>query len=205
MSLWASYMINIITKMHLFLEIRVADFDPENAKKLLSEAGWADGFDLVITTPNNRNINEVKVAQFMASTLAQIGIRPTVDAMPLNMFVPKRKQFELSAYTLGAGPNLDLSVPLNILSGTRDADKGSGASNYSGYSDPEFDSMLAQAMKTVDSAEREQLYRTASNMAADAYACLPLYFEPGIWVLREGLTMTPRTDAKTFAMGVRSE
>ena len=54
-------------------------FDPEGAKKLLAEAGYPNGFELVLGSPNDRYINDEKVAQAVAQMLTRIGIKTSVE------------------------------------------------------------------------------------------------------------------------------
>ena len=47
----------------------------ERRKKLLAEAGYPNGFELVLGTPNDRYINDAQVAQAVAQMLTRIGIK----------------------------------------------------------------------------------------------------------------------------------
>src|SRR6185369_11373249 len=49
-------------------------FDPEGAKKLLAEAGYPNGFGLTLHTPNNRYVNDAKIAQAVAQMLTRVGV-----------------------------------------------------------------------------------------------------------------------------------
>src|SRR5262249_44691202 len=47
-------------------KLKAPKYDPEGAKKLLAEAGYPNGFALTIYGPNNRYINDEKIAQAIA-------------------------------------------------------------------------------------------------------------------------------------------
>ncbi len=62
--------------------LKVEAFDAAGAKKLLADAGYPDGFGLTIHAPNNRYVNDAKIAQTVAQMLSRIGIDTKVVAMP---------------------------------------------------------------------------------------------------------------------------
>ena len=66
-------------------------YDPEGAKKLLAEAGYPNGFELTISSTNDRYVNDGQVAQAVAQYLSRIGIKTTVDAMTASIYFPARQ------------------------------------------------------------------------------------------------------------------
>jgi len=58
-------------------------FDPDAAKALLAEAGYADGFSFGLKCPNDRYLNDEAVCQAVTGMLAQVGITAELDAMPV--------------------------------------------------------------------------------------------------------------------------
>jgi peptide/nickel transport system substrate-binding protein len=178
-------------------------YDPERAKELLTEAGYPEGFGLVIGTPNDRYINDAKIAQAVAQMFARIGIDTEVDAMTATTFFSRRNNYQFSMYLAGWGSGTgEMSSPLVALVATPDAAKGMGGTNAGRYSDQELDALIEQALGPVDDAEREKLLQQASQLAIDNYAILPLHFEVTPWAYREGLTYEPRSDQATLAMSV---
>ncbi|MEM7021351.1 MAG: ABC transporter substrate-binding protein [Pseudomonadota bacterium] len=178
-------------------------YDMEGAKELLAEAGYPDGFGLILGTPNDRYINDAKVAQAVAQMLARIGIDTEVDAMTKSTFFSRRNNYDFSLYLAGWGSGTgEMSSPLVALVATRDSDKGMGGTNRGRYSNPELDALIEQALATVDDPAREKLLQEASAVAMANYAILPLHFEVTPWAYRSGLTYEPRADQATIAMSV---
>jgi peptide/nickel transport system substrate-binding protein len=178
-------------------------YDPDGAKELLADAGYPDGFGLVIGTPNDRYINDAKIAQAVAQMLARIGIDTQVDAMTKSTFFSRRNNYEFSMYLAGWGSGTgEMSSPLTALVATPNKEKGMGGTNRGRYSNPEMDALLEKALGTVDDAEREKLLQQASEVVIDDYGILPLHFEVTPWAYRKGLTYEPRTDQATLAMSV---
>lgn len=179
-------------------------FDPEGAKKLLAEAGYPDGFELVLGSPNDRYINDAQIAQAIAQMLARVGIKTEVDAMTKSTFFARRNKYEFSLYMAGWGSGTgEMSSPLRALVATRNKDKGMGGTNRGRYSNAELDAMIENALATVDSDKREAILRNASQVAMENYAILPLHYEVTPWAFRKGLTYAARTDQYTIATGVK--
>jgi|TARA_R110002072_G_scaffold4706_15_gene32933 peptide/nickel transport system substrate-binding protein len=186
-------------------DLKVEKYDPEGAKKLLAEAGYPDGFTLVLGTPNDRYINDEKIAQAVAQMLSRVGIKTTVDASTKSVFFKRRNKYEFSFYMAGWGSGTgEMSSPLRALVATRDKDRGYGGTNRGRYSNAKLDGLIEQALQTVDEKAREKLLMEASKVAMEDYAILPLHYEVTPWALRKGLTYDARADQYTLATGVKS-
>ncbi len=180
------------------------EYNPDAAKKLLAEAGYPEGFGLTIGSPNDRYINDAQVAQAVAQMLTRIGIETQVDAVTASTFFKRRNQYEFSLYLAGWGSGTgEMSSPLRALVATRNKDKGYGGTNRGRYSNPELDSLIDQALATVDDDKREKILQQASGLVMADYGILPLHFEVTPWAFRKGISYEPRTDQYTLALGVK--
>ena len=73
-----SHMIPAMSKYYEPEAETVYSYDPEKAKELLADAGYADGFDLEITVPSSYS-QHVDSAQIIADELSQVGINVTLN------------------------------------------------------------------------------------------------------------------------------
>ncbi len=74
-------------------------YDPDQAKKLLIEAGFSDGFDLTVSVNSASTRWELSVMRLAASMWEKIGIRATIDVIDESDFMSMRKSGELACYT----------------------------------------------------------------------------------------------------------
>ncbi|HEX5628580.1 MAG TPA: ABC transporter substrate-binding protein, partial [Usitatibacteraceae bacterium] len=127
-------------------KLKPAKFDPEGAKKLLAEAGYPNGFAMTIHGPNNRYINDDKVAQAIAQFYSRIGIDTKVETMPSAVYFTRATKLEFGYMLLGWGTESgEQGSSLRSLLATYDRDKGMGVTNRGRYSNPELDKALAIA------------------------------------------------------------
>ncbi|MCG8491019.1 MAG: ABC transporter substrate-binding protein, partial [Sneathiellales bacterium] len=180
-------------------------YDPDGAKKLLAEAGYDKGFELVLGTPNDRYINDAKVAQAIAQMFARVGVKTSVNAMTKSVFFKTRNKYEFSIYLAGWGAGTgEMSNPLRALVGTRSKETGLGGTNRGRYSNADLDKKILTALSTVDDAKREKILQEASREAMSDYSILPLHFEVTSWAHRKGLSYKARADQYTIATGIVS-
>lgn len=184
-------------------------FDPALSRRLLSEAGYPNGFGITVHCTSDRFAGDGRVCQTVGQMLTAIGIRAQVDAMPASVFFRR-------AGTATADP--DFSMLMSIFSGlpgtgqenmaallrTFDAPTGLGMANRGRYSSPALDRLLATADATMDDAQRERLVAQATTLAMEDVALMPIFFWKASWGLRRGLTMTPRGDQYTYATDIRA-
>lgn len=64
-------------------------YDVAKAKELMKEAGYEDGFEISMMAPNNRYVNDAKIAQAVASMLAKINIKVDLKTLPKAQYWPE--------------------------------------------------------------------------------------------------------------------
>ncbi len=178
-------------------------FDPEQARALLKEAGWAEGFSLVLASSNDRFPNDAQVAQAVGQMLARVGIRTDVQPMPASMLFSRGSKLEFSIMLSGWVGNGEASSPMTALLATFDPKTGMGPSNRGRWSNPAFDAALGSALRTLDEPKRNAFYSQAAEIAVGDMGVVPVYFTINTWATRKALTYVARGDETSLAMGVR--
>ena len=183
----------------------ITKYDVDAAKKLLTDAGYPNGFEITLGTPNDRYINDEKIAQAVAQMWARIGVKTNVDAMTVSTFFTRRNKFEFSAFLAGWGADTgEMSNSMNALVLTHQPQKGLGQTNRARYSNTKVDELVVKAMATINDKERESLLQQASKIAmVDDVGILPLHFEVTPWAFKKGLSYKARTDQYTLAADIR--
>lgn len=177
--------------------------DPPRARTLLAEAGYPQGFQLVIHCQNNRFVNDEQICQVVAQMLTRIGVRTTVEAMPHAMHVTRSRNREFRLWTglwgVEAG---EPTASLRTLVATVDDARGRGQFNRGRYSNPAFDRLLDEALATMDDAARERLLAQATTLAFSDVALIPVHHQFNIWAHRRAVSLETRVDGYTRAMSV---
>ncbi len=179
-------------------------YDPEGAKKLLADAGYPNGFGIVLAAPNNRYINDEQVAQTVAQLWSRIGVQAKLDVMPMATYVPKMRNGEFGAALLGWG-TMGADTGLRSLLGTPNPDAGWGTWNWGKYSNPAMDKLVHQSLATTDGSARTTIAGQAMTMAMKDYAALPTHYQFASWAMRKGLFYPGRIDEFTLSQLVRPE
>jgi peptide/nickel transport system substrate-binding protein len=180
--------------------LKVQPFDASGAKKLLAEAGYPDGFGLTIHAPNNRYVNDSKIAQTVAQMLTQVGIDTKVIAMPSAPYFAQATDLKFSLMLLGWSTGTgEASSSLKALLMTYNKDKGYGTANRGRYSNTKVDALTEDALQTVDDVKREAYLQRATELAIGDTGIVPLHFQVNLWATRDGITYVPRTDENTLA------
>jgi peptide/nickel transport system substrate-binding protein len=193
-------------------KLKPVAYDPTGAKKLLADAGLGGGFQITIHGPNDRYINDAKIAEAVAQMLTRIGIKTAVETMPKSVYFKRasrggpNKTPEFSFILVGWGSGTgEASSPLKSLLHTYDKSQGFGASNRGRYSNPEVDKLIEDALATVDDARRGAMLAKATEIAINDVGIIPLHYQVSSWAARKGLNFKARTDESTVVSQVYSE
>jgi peptide/nickel transport system substrate-binding protein len=176
-------------------------FDPAKAGQLLKDAGWGEGFRIVLHATGDRYPNDSAVAQAVAQMWTRIGLKAEVEALPGSVFFSRASKQEFSAFAAQYGAE-DSMNSLRALVATFDAAKGYGTANRTRYSNNLVDSLLTEALTTMDDELRQQKLERAINFAMGDQPLIPVFHPTFDFAARKGLVVTPRAQRRFNAMMV---
>lgn len=175
-------------------------YDPDYAKQLLEEAGYADGFNLRIDARSDSDFNADQVAQAIASYLGKVGITVEVNLLPRASFYEKVNPEDLQSSCFIGGWSDTSGEGMVILNDMiRSYGDGMGEGNNGHYSNAEVDELLAQASIEKDMDKRAELVKQADAISREEAGYVPLFFKDQIYGVREGITYTPRAGDNIMA------
>src|SRR6202022_270076 len=174
-------------------------FDPEGAKKLLTEAGYPDGFEVTMDCPNDRYVNDAAICQAGVGMLARIGVKVNLLAQPKALYfakILKPGNYQTSFYLLGWTPaTLDSQNVLNDVIGCRDDPKsGRGEMNLGGYCEKNLDAIADKVLEETDTAKRDLLIKDAFEIVTKDFGYIPLHQQALAWGVSKKVKLTQRPD-----------
>ena len=173
--------------------------DIDGAKKLLTEAGYPDGFEVTMDCPNDRYVNDAAICQAVVGMLARVGVKINLLAQPKAQYfakVLKAGGYQTSFYLLGWTPGTsDAHNVLSDIMGCRDDPKSSrGQANLGGYCNKKLDAITDKVLVEPDPAKRDLLIKEAFEIAAKDYAYIPLHQQALAWGVSKKLKLSQRAD-----------
>ena len=135
-----------------YAEMEIPDYDPEEARRLLEEAGYPEGLQVVLATKNNEA--EPEIAQALREMAAPAGFDIQLDITEPTGYWDRWTEVELG---LTAWIHRPLAPMTLALAYTQDAEGNPVAWNETRWVDEEFSELLIQAESTLDVEERRQI------------------------------------------------
>lgn len=143
-------------------EVKDYDYNPEKAKALLKEAGFENGFDTEIwAMPVSRpyNPNARRMAEMIQADWKAVGVNANIVSYEWGEYLKRMSNGEHTTGMLGwTGDNGDPDNFLNALLTCNAVEQGS---NYAGFCNAEFDSLVREAAEISDQNKRSGLYQKA--------------------------------------------
>jgi len=185
--------------------LRPGPADLPEARRLLAQAGWPDGFRLTLSGTNDRLVNDERVLQAVAQMWRRLGVVAEVDALPSAVFFPRfAAGGTAAALTSWSGSTGEPNTFFVAVLSSRDPQRVRGTANPIGYGNRQVDTLVNHALVTTDAAVRHALWREAQGIAmVQEAAVMPLYHQANLWAMRSTLTYDARIDELTYATGVR--
>ncbi|AGT08847.1 ABC transporter substrate-binding protein [Paracoccus aminophilus] len=180
--------------------------DAAEAKKLLAEAGYPEGFGLTVVSSNDRFPGDADLAQALGQMLTRGGLKVNgVQVYPYNVYAKDATGGSYGAFVFSLGASTPTSAPmLGSLLRSYDKEAGTGAFNRMRFSSPEFDAALAKALAEFDPAKRNELLAEATRIAFAQTPIVPLYWQKIEWGMKKGLSLDAGLSEYTLPQNVRT-
>ncbi|MDX1934639.1 MAG: peptide ABC transporter substrate-binding protein [Capsulimonadales bacterium] len=166
-------------------EFKGLPYDAEKAKKLLTDAGFPGGKGMppLPLYFREQQPDLRKTAEVIKEQLAAIGVQVSLNEMEWGAFLKANENFKTEAFHMRWGADyLDPQNFLSLLLST------TGTENYTGYSNPAYDKLCAQADSESDPAKRTALYRQAERIVVDDAPWVPLYYQRDLELMQPWVT-----------------
>lgn len=151
------------------------DYSVEKARKLLKEAGVAEGTEIEMwTLPVSRpyNPNGRKMGEMIQSDLAKVGLKVKLLTFDWPTYLAKTSKGEHQMAQMGwTGDNGDPDNFLNVLLGCGSV---TGGNNLARWCDKKFDSLVQKARLVTDLKQRSRLYEDAQSVFRDQAPWIPV-------------------------------
>ncbi|WP_339196127.1 glutathione ABC transporter substrate-binding protein [Solibacillus sp. FSL R5-0449] len=138
-------------------------YNMDEAKALLAEAGYADGFETTIWT--NDNPARQQVAIVLQENLKKLNIQAEIEVMEFGSYLEKTAAGEHDMFILGwSNPTGDADYGLYALfHSSQHGDPG----NRSFYTSEKVDELLENGRREADPTAREAIYKEALQLISD--------------------------------------
>ena len=165
-------------------------YDPEKAKQQLTEAGFANGFEIDYYSPTGRYPKDREVAQVIVEQLSKVGIRANLKTPEWSIFNTDYKNGKYPMYLTGRGSLTDADTLFQQYFRT-------GMTRRTlGYSNPKLDEILELQQLTFDVRKREKLLWEAHRLILEDAPAVPLWNAMDVYAYRADLVWTAPPDEK---------
>ncbi|WP_033543504.1 glutathione ABC transporter substrate-binding protein [Planococcus sp. CAU13] len=144
-------------------DIDAIEYNMDEARALLEEAGMSDGFSTTIWT--NDNPQRQAIAVLVQESLAELNITAEIEVMEFGAYLDQTAAGEHDMFILGwSNPTGDADYGMYAL--FHSSQKGNPG-NRSFYENPEVDALLDEGRREADPAAREAIYAEVAQLLTD--------------------------------------
>jgi peptide/nickel transport system substrate-binding protein len=174
-------------------------YDLAKAKQLMKEAGYENGFSVTMMAPNNRYVNDDKIAEAVAGMLSKINIKVDLKTMPKAQYWPKFDERAADIMMIGWHSDTeDSSNFTEFLTMTPDKDTGYGQYNSGNFSNAMVDELVLANQMETDEKKLTAMLQKIEQILYDEAAFVPLHWQDRAWAARKGVDIAPIVNVMNF-------
>lgn len=141
-------------------DLEAYPYNPDRARELMREAGYADGFELDVLATAAGSL----VVEAAMGFLADIGVTVNITRLESTTMFERARAGNYTAVYFSTGGELD---PISFLTARLHSRNHGAAGNTSVYTNPEVDRLLDIARVTTDPQERIRLARQVEEIVTE--------------------------------------
>ena len=170
----------------------VPRFDVGKGKALMEEAGYGGGFSVTMLAPNNRYIEDARIAEAVAAMLAKIGIKVDLQTMPKAQYWQRFDERAGDIMMIGwQSDTQDSANFYEFLVMTTVPRTGYGQYNAGNYSNAEVDALTVQTQTMTDPVARGAVLKKIERILYDDAALVPLHWPHLTWAATRNVRIEP--------------
>ena len=167
-------------------------YDLKKAKALMQEAGFADGFACTMIAPNNRYVNDEKIAEAAVGMLAKINIKVNLKTMPKAQYWDEFDAQVADIQMIGWHSDTEDSGNFSeFLMMCPDKETGYGQYNSGNYCNPEVDRLTLAAQSETDLDKRAQMLQQIERILYDDAAFVPFHWQNHSYGAKKNVDVMP--------------
>lgn len=156
----------------------VPRYDLKKAKALMKEAGLENGFEVTMIGPNNRYVNDEKIAEAVVSMLAKIKIKVNLKTMPKAQYWDEFDAQAADMQVIGWHSDTEDSGNFTeFLMMCPNKETGYGQFNSGNYCNPKVDELTMAAQVETDLKKRAEILREIEKILYDDAAFVPFHWQ----------------------------
>lgn len=168
----------------------VPRFDLAKAKALMKTAGYETGFECSMIAPNNRYVNDVKIAEAVVAMLSKINITVDLKTLPKTHYWDRFDAQAADIQMIGWRPDTEDSANYTeSLLMCPDKETGFGRYNSGNYCNTKVDELILASRMESNAARRKSMLQKVEQILYDEAAFIPLHWQNLSWAGKKSLDL----------------
>ena len=174
-------------------------YDLKKAQELMKQAGLAKGFECTMIAPNNRYVNDEKIAEAVVSMLAKINIKVNLKTMPKAQYWDEFDAQVADIQMIGWHSDTEDSGNFSeFLAMCPNKETGYGQYNSGNYCNPKIDELTMAAQSETDLQKRTQILQEIEKILYDDAAFVPFHWQNHSYAGKNNLDIKPIVNTMNF-------
>lgn len=155
-------------------------YDPDKARELLAEAGYADGVEVTLQFTDGRYVRDRAIGEVITAQLAEVGIMVNANFSEFSQWLQVFNQEGNGFMVIAQEDNVNTLMAPNFAS------TNSSFKRYN-YGNPEVDQLITDASSELDTDKRRELYQQLNQVLHDDAPWVYMWNPEDIYAIKDDI------------------